>query len=464
MNINDILPILGPGVFMQVLIKAYFIKHCWENSAFSQHKKTLYIIAIAVFNIPAAAAYLFLTRKKEADQQDDTGDYEIDSHIRQGIFVLLVVAYEVFSLRLLFMGMAADLSPVIKWLLSACFLLMIVHGLIGKKLPKALYHLLPAAQIPLILAVDYLDATRSGQFLVLAVMAGIVNAFPPKTSKIYSASMLTAYLTINILKVVSNPIISPDDIISYIYVNLLVYVMVFMSFYMLKKQLFLNTQLQAALKTMKEQSRKLEEMAVLAERSRITGEIHDTVGHTLTSAAIAIEAGEKLTKQDPEAAREKLVLAREQVRQGLLDIRQAVRTIQAGGEKDFQPAIHEWTEDIKRRTGLEITSIIEVQTNLLPIQQSVLLNALKECATNSLKHGHATRADLLIQEYKGAVTMTFTDNGSGAQEFEFGFGLNNMSRRAGSIGGTLTATGEKGEGFTVSITIPTGSATGGDNA
>ena len=41
MNINDILPILGPGVFMQVLIKAYFIKHCWENSAFSQHKKTL---------------------------------------------------------------------------------------------------------------------------------------------------------------------------------------------------------------------------------------------------------------------------------------------------------------------------------------------------------------------------------------------------------------------------------------
>ncbi len=463
MDLNEILPILGPGVFMQVLIQAYFIKHCWENSAISPRKKTLYIIAIAVFNIPAAAAYLFLTRKKQAEQQDDSEDFEIDSHLRQGIFVLLVVAFEVFSLRLLFMG-AAESSPVIPWLLSACFLLMIVHGLAGKKLPKALYHLLPIAQIPLILVVDYLDATRSGQFLVLAVMASIVNAFPPKTSIIYSASMLAAYLAVNILKVASNPIISPDDIISYIYVNLLVYVMVFMSFYMLKKQLFLNTRLQAALKTMKEQSLQLEEMAVLAERNRITGEIHDTVGHTLTSAAIAIEAGEKLLAQDPEAARRKLTLAREQVRQGLIDIRQAVRTIKAGGEKDFPLAIHEWTGDVKRRTGLEITAILDVKTKLLPIQQSVLLNALKECATNSLKHGHATRADLLIQEYKGNVTMTFTDNGLGAQAFEFGFGLDNMLRRAGSIGGALTASGEEGEGFTVSITIPTGSVTGGDNA
>lgn len=464
MNLNEILPILGPGVFMQVLIQVYFIKHCWENSAIPPHKKTLYIIAIAVFNIPAAAAYLFLTRKKEVEQQDDSEDFEIDSHLRQGIFVLLVVAFEVFSLRLLFMGAAVESSPVIPWLLSACFLLMIVHGLAGKKLPKALYHLLPIAQIPLILAVDYLDATQSGQFLVLAVMANIVNAFPPKTSKIYSASMLAAYLAVNILKVASNPIISPNDIISYIYVNLLVYVMVFMSFYMLKKQLYLNTRLQAAFKTMKEQSLQLEEMAVLAERNRITGEIHDTVGHTLTSAAIAIEAGEKLLAQDPEAARKRLILAREQVRQGLLDIRQAVRTIQAGGEKDFPLAIHEWTEDIKRRTGLEITSIIEIQAKLLPIQQSVLMNALKECATNSLKHGHATRADLLIQEYKGAVTMTFTDNGLGAHAFEFGFGLDNMLRRAGGIGGTLAASGEKGEGFTVSIIIPTGSVTGGDKA
>lgn len=463
MNINDILPILLPGVFMQVLIQAYFIKHCWENRDISRTAKTLYIIAIAAFNIPAAAAYLFLTRKREAEQQYETEDVEIDSHIRQGIFVLLVVAYEVFSLRLIFMGMEAGHSPVISWLLSACFLLIIVHGLAGRKLPKALYHLLPIAQIPLVLTVDYLDATRSGQFLVLAVMAGIVNAFPPKTSKIYSASMLAAYLVLNILKVVSVPIISPDDIISYIYVNLLVYLMVFMSFYMLKKQLYFNTRLQTALKTMKEQSLQLEEMAALAERNRITGEIHDTVGHTLTSAAIAIEAGEKLLTQDPESAREKLVLAREQVRQGLLEIRQAVKTIQAGGEKAFAPAIQALAEDIKRRTGLEITAIIEVKTKLLPIQQNVLLNALKECLTNSLKHGHASRADLLIQEYNGAVTMTLTDNGGGAQGFVFGFGLNNMSRQAGSIGGTLTAFSEKGEGFTVSITIPIGLVTGGDN-
>lgn len=458
MSIYTIFPIIIPAAFMQVLVQATFIGHCYHNGAMTKRAKAWTIAAIAVFNIPAAAAYLFLTNPKDNAIFSNDEDLDSGSNIRQGTFVLLTVAYEMFCLKILALPGESIPDPMIGWLLSACFVVFILQGLLsGKRRPVTLI-VLPLVQIVLIMASAYLDRTQSGQFLVLIVLAGIINACPLRLARLHSLMMFLAYLSVTIVKMaIAEPAPGADSIISTVYVNMLVFVMVYMAFYMLKKQLITN-------RLLKEQSLKLEEMAALRERSRITGEIHDTVGHTLTSAAIAIEAGEMLLALDPEAAREKLVMAREQVRQGLLDIRQAVKTIRAGAEKEFAPAIHELAEDIKRRTGLEITAIIEVHTKLLSIQQNVLLSALKECATNSLRHGRATRADLLIQEYKGAVTMTFTDNGSGAREFEYGFGLGNMSSQAFSIGGTLTASGEAGEGFTVSITIPTGITAGGGKA
>jgi signal transduction histidine kinase len=50
--------------------------------------------------------------------------------------------------------------------------------------------------------------------------------------------------------------------------------------------------------------------------------------------------------------------------------------------------------------GLEISAIVEVSAGLLPIQQSVLLQSILECVTNSIKHGKSTQVDLLIQEHK----------------------------------------------------------------
>jgi signal transduction histidine kinase len=397
MSFYTIIPIVISAAFMQVLVQVTFIRHCYHNEAMTKRARSWTIAAIAVFHIPAAAAYLFLTNPKDNAILADDEDSDAGSNIRQGTFVLLTIAYEMFSVRILALPEAPSPDPMTGWLLSACFVAFILQGLLGGNRHPVTLIALPLVQIVLIMASSYLDSSQSGQFLVLIVLAGIINACPLRLARLHSLLLFLAYLSVTIVKMAAAyPPPGADIIVSTVYVNMLVFVMVYMAFYMLKKQLIAN-------RLLKEQSLKLEEMAALRERSRITGEIHDTVGHTLTSAAIAIEAGEKLLAQDPEAAREKLTLAREQVRQGLFDIRQAVKTIQAGGEKDFQPAIKDLAEDIKRRTGLGITSIIEVHTKLLPIQQNVLINALKECATNSLKHGHATRADLLIQEKIGEV-------------------------------------------------------------
>jgi signal transduction histidine kinase len=463
MEFTDILPILVPSGIMQILIQAYYIRHCWINADLTSKQKAQYIVAIAIFNLPAAAVYLFTAKKKAAARsfgvigKDADAGVEIDGRTRQGIFVLLLVAYEIFALRIIAENVQNQSYLLIIGLLGACFVLMVIHGILVRRPENPFYYLLPGFQIALILMVEYLDQGEGLQLIVLVVVAGVINGVSLHPGLLFSLSTLCVYMIIKVMKVLNlYGTINSDEAISGLYVDLLVFILVFATFYTMKKQLLANRRLEIALRTLREQSLQLEEMSAVAERNRIAGEIHDTVGHSLTSAVIAIEAGEKLIDIDRESAFSQLSIAKDQVRQGLFEIRNSVKTISAGRAAPFLPALSRLLQEIHRTTGLRITDIVELRSTLLPIQQNVLLRAVTECATNSLKHGHATEADLLIQEYRDAVQMTFSDNGAGTDEIVFGFGLTTMSSRVESLGGSLQVTSIPGEGCTVSITVPTG--------
>lgn len=463
MVIKDLLPFIVPGIFIQVFIQAYYIKHCWENNKLSQREKALFIGGIAIFNIIAAAVYLFFTRKKEVEAKISK-KIEIDSNIRQGIFVLLLVAFEIFTLRVIIENVGSEAYTTIIMLLTTCFILMIINGLFVKRQHTLFYFLLPALQIICIIFAVYLDKAQNLEFLVLVVLAHIINKYSLKEAKFYSLVLFLLYISTIVIKMILLTVtINQNEFFSTIYVNFVVFVLVFLAFYTLKKQLISNAQLHEALKTLKEQSIKLEEMGAITERNIITGEIHDTVGHTLTTAIISIEAGQKLMDVDLPLARDKFTLAGEQIKRGLSDIRSSVKMIQHRKNMDFLSELKYLLSEICKNTNMKVTEIIEIQTPLLPIQQRILLHAIKECATNSLRHGGSTEADVLIQEYKDTLCLTFSDNGVSNGEINYGFGLNNMRERVESIGGCLQTQSIPGEGFMVTITIPISKDQGGNN-
>jgi len=462
MELRDVLPIVVPGTLIQVLIQAYYIKHCLENAQLSQRQKALYIIAIAVLNLPAAAVYLLSTRRKTGEQRDECPDIEVDGQTRQGIFVLLVIAYEIFSLRIMTENLGNEHYRTIIGLLASSFAVMIVNELLVRRLHHSLHLFLPVIQVALVLPVEFLDAQHSAQLAVLVTVGSLINAVPLRLAWTYSIAAFCGYLAVSVGKVFSlYGAVFSDEVISYVYVNMLVFLLVAAAFYTLKKLQLTNERLRIALQTLRQQSLQLEQMSAVTERNRIAGEIHDTVGHSLTSAVIAIEAGESLLRKDEPAALQKLALAKEQVKRGLGDIRNSVRAIREGGELALLPEITRLLAKIRHNTGLMVNSVIEIESELLPVQQSVILRAITECATNSLKHGNSSEADLLLQEHKGSVQLTFSDNGHGTDEVSFGFGLRSMEERVRGIGGTLQVESAKGEGFTLSITIPTGTKMGG---
>jgi hypothetical protein len=155
-----------------------------------------------------------MTRKKTPDNTDNKNT-EIDYNIKQGIFVLLLSAFEIFIFRIITININSKYYYLIIAILSVCYLSIILNGLLLQKHKKLLYYLLPVIQIILILSVEYLDVSSGMQFIVLTVVAGIINEYSLFYAKIYSATAFILYFAVNIAKeYVHYGTLNNDEVIS----------------------------------------------------------------------------------------------------------------------------------------------------------------------------------------------------------------------------------------------------------
>jgi signal transduction histidine kinase len=80
----------------------------------------------------------------------------------------------------------------------------------------------------------------------------------------------------------------------------------------------------------------------------------------------------------------------------------------------------------------------------------------KELLNNILKHAHATRVTISLDEiYKNGIHLTLADNGCGFDDNEIrkGQGINNIITRTKRINGTIDIDSEKGKGTVVGLKI-----------
>ncbi|MHA7964869.1 sensor histidine kinase [Paenibacillus sp. CAU 1782] len=142
-----------------------------------------------------------------------------------------------------------------------------------------------------------------------------------------------------------------------------------------------------------------EELAVFKERARIAEEVHDTVGHTLTTSIVALEGASLLFDVKPEEALRKIRVAREQLKEGLGNIRQVARALKAEGgneKRGLRENIEKMMRDTSEHTGVQFEFHSGIGTPLIPLQEYVLVNAIKESITNALKHGRGDQIKITI--------------------------------------------------------------------
>ncbi|WP_160499885.1 AAA family ATPase [Paenibacillus dendrobii] len=207
-------------------------------------------------------------------------------------------------------------------------------------------------------------------------------------------------------------------------------------------------------KSMQITSEALAEATIYAERTRIAQEIHDIVGHTLTSTILQIEAGKRLLDRDMDSARVRLQEAQNSVRHSLSEIRNSVHMLKEDKYYELEDAMHLMISDTERNAGVSIHAVIDPVEHLSLMQKKVIYHALQEGLTNGIRHGKSSEFSFSLRDDGVSVQFRLADNGLGASRIDMGFGLKMMRERVKQLKGTLYVDSEPGKGCLLRLNLP----------
>lgn len=202
----------------------------------------------------------------------------------------------------------------------------------------------------------------------------------------------------------------------------------------------------------------LEQKAKLEERTRISREIHDSVGHALTSALTGLQtASHALKKQQYSTATEMINRTNETISKGLNDVRTSVHLLRDNiSDQPFICELFDFINQTMQQTNVKITHEMDPTIpDLPPLTELTIYRALQEGITNGIRHGESKQFRFSLTQQAGLIRFNLSDNGKSPKQIVQGFGLKAMKERVEDVGGELSITTEgSNRGVTLEITIP----------
>jgi len=177
------------------------------------------------------------------------------------------------------------------------------------------------------------------------------------------------------------------------------------------------------------------ELSAAAERQRLARDLHDSLGHHLTTIAVLLEKAQAFRSVDATVADAALGDARESARQALEDVRQSVRALDDRHLR-FGPALRRLAGDALpvRVTGDE--------TGFGQNALHALYRAAQEGITNARRHSGATEIAVSVEFGQSSARLEVSDNGRGLSGAVEGFGLRGLRERVELAGGSLSLAGD----------------------
>lgn len=204
-----------------------------------------------------------------------------------------------------------------------------------------------------------------------------------------------------------------------------------------------------------------EHQAVLAERTRIAREMHDTLAQGFAGVAIQLEAAAHMLTASPERVREHLNLARDLVRSSLTEARRSMRGLRAQALETGDLAAALAQMPARLAAGADVRIEVTGTPRRLPQEiENNLLRVAQECLTNAAKHAQADHIRLELCFDARRVRLRVCDDGRGfdaraaAAASAEHFGLTGVRERVEQLGGRLTLRTAPGRGTDIQATIP----------
>lgn len=221
----------------------------------------------------------------------------------------------------------------------------------------------------------------------------------------------------------------------------------------------LLAELQEAHHQLQDYAMRVEELALVDERNRLSREMHDTLGHRLTVAAVQLEGAQRLIPQDPERAAGMISVVREQVSEALSELRHTVATLRAPVEEDLhlRQALRRLADHFEQATGTTVHLMLPEQRPELPdVHRLALYRAAQEALTNVQRHAQARDVWLQLTQQDAMIALLVSDNGNGLRvgDGRSGFGLRGLRERAAQLGGEFFLEARPGGGTQLHFRLP----------
>ena len=193
----------------------------------------------------------------------------------------------------------------------------------------------------------------------------------------------------------------------------------------------------------------LEESARAGERLKLSRELHDVAGHSLTALKLNLA---RLARDPALADREEVRVSTTLADDLLAQIRQVVGALRAHDGVDLRAAFEALARPmpgvhvgIDVEDGLRVDDIDRAET---------LLRCAQEAITNALRHGRAGRIDLRLHRVADGLRLRVENDGLAPAEILPGNGLTGMRERVEALGGTLAFAPTPPRGLRVTVTLP----------
>jgi signal transduction histidine kinase len=200
-------------------------------------------------------------------------------------------------------------------------------------------------------------------------------------------------------------------------------------------------------------SQEIEVMAATLERSRIARDIHDSLGHSLTTLNIQLELAQAMRQRDPDQSSQALNNAQQLSNDCLEAVRHAVQTVRQE-EFSLTAALHRLIAQIRQSQTFSIQADINLPH--LSVQTShQLYCVVQEGFTNIQKHAQASHVCCRAQRVEESIILELKDDGQG---FDLtlpheGCGLKGMYERVNLLGGKLQILSTPGSGTYIRVVI-----------
>ncbi len=193
----------------------------------------------------------------------------------------------------------------------------------------------------------------------------------------------------------------------------------------------------------------MKELELSDERLRLSREIHDGIGATLS--AIIMQTDFILSQEDPSVARGETEELRNMAEEGMEELRRAVVLLRS--DFDLKNLISNMVDRFKSRNDIHLSSEILLNESLLrPDELLAIFRIIQEALTNVAKHSGAKSVKLSVLIKKDGFEIIIADDGKGfdpEKNPKNHYGIINMNERARLIKATLQIESRIGEGTRV---------------